>query len=293
METKLKKLPIGIQTFEEIRNENYIYVDKTRYLVKLIDTGKIYFFARPRRFGKSLTISTFEAMFSGKKELFEGLAAEEFMNRANYRTSPVIRLDMSLVSTSSGTDTMRESMLFTVRKIAKNLDVELSNISIPGNLLGELIENTCRKYNSKVVVLLDEYDKPYNEYVNDRERAEKIREILRDFYIQIKSYDEYIRFVFITGIGKFAKFGVFSGLNNPADISMDEEYGEMCGLTKKEIVKYFPEYIEATAKKFKITTDELLEKMRNYYDGFCFDGVHRLYNPFSTVNFFARKDFQN
>ena len=290
---KLKKLPVGIQTFEEIRSENYIYVDKTKYLVNLIDTGKIYFFARPRRFGKSLTVSTFEAMFSGKKKLFEGLAAEEFMNRSDYRTSPVIRLDMSRINTSTGTDTMRESMLITVRKIAENLDVKLSNITIPGNLLGELIENTYRKYNSKVVVLLDEYDKPYNEYVNDRESAEKIREVLRDFYVQIKSYDEYIRFVFITGIAKFAKFGVFSGLNSPADISMDERYGEMCGLTRSEIVKYFPEHIEATADKFKITTDELFEKMRNYYDGFCFDGVHRLYNPFSTLNFFARKDFQN
>ena len=293
METKLKKLPLGIQTFEVIRKENYIYVDKTKFLVNLIDSGKIFFCSRPRRFGKSLTISTFEAMFSGKKELFEGLAAEEFMNRPDYRTAPVIRLDMSKVVASMGTDTMRESMLIVVRKIAENLDVKLSNITLPGNLLDELIENTAKKYKAKVVILLDEYDKPYNEYVNDSETAEKIRTVLRDFYIHIKANDEYIRFVFITGIAKFAKFGVFSTLNNITDLSMNREYGEMCGLTETEIEKYFPEHIEATANEMNISPKELLEKMRNYYDGFSFDGIHRLYNPFSTLYFFREKEFNN
>ena len=293
METTHKKLPIGIQTFDKIREGNCIYVDKTKYLVNLIDNGVIYFLARPRRFGKSLTVSTLDAMFSGKKELFKGLYAEEFMNRADYRSSPVIRLDMSRITTSMGMEAIRESILIVVKKVAENLDVKLSNISLPGSLLSELIENTFRKYNSKVVILLDEYDKPYNEYVNDSEKAEKIRSILRDFYIQIKSNDTYIRFVFITGIAKFARFGVFSGLNNTEDISMDEKYGEMCGLTEAEIVQYFPDHIDETASKMKITSEELLERMRNYYDGFCFDGVHRLYNPFSTLNFFAKKEFLN
>ncbi|MDR2563380.1 MAG: ATP-binding protein [Prevotellaceae bacterium] len=294
METKLKKLPIGIQTFEEIRSENYIYVDKTMYLVKLIDSGKIYFFARPRRFGKSLTVSTFEAMFSGKKELFEGLAAEEFMNRANYRTSPVIRLDMSDVTTNEGIAAFSKSVKKLVLDQAIIQDVELDIEDAPGEMLSSLIRKIYReKGKQKVVILLDEYDKPYSDFVNDHEMAEKIREVLRNFYVRIKTNDEYIRFVFITGIAKFAKFGVFSGLNNPEDISIDKKYGEICGLTEAEIVKYFPEYIEETAEEMNITSDELLEKMRNYYDGFCFDGVHRLYNPFSTVNFFAKKDFLN
>jgi hypothetical protein len=293
METTPKKLPIGIQTFKEIREENYLYVDKTEFLVNLIDSGKVYFLARPRRFGKSLTVSTLDAMFSGKKELFRGLYAEEFMNRTNYRTSPVIRLDMSRITTNMGMEAICESILIVVKKNAENLGVKLSDIRVPGSLLSELIENTFRKYGSRVVILLDEYDKPYNEYVNDRETAETIRSILRDFYIHIKSNDEYIRFVFITGIGKFARFGVFSSLNNIEDISMDEKYGEMCGLTEDEIVRYFPEYIDETAKKMKMTPEELLEQMRSYYDGFCFDGIHRLYNPFSTLCFFKAKEFNN
>ncbi|MDR2563849.1 MAG: ATP-binding protein [Prevotellaceae bacterium] len=293
METKLKKLPIGIQTFDDIRTENYIYVDKTKYLVQMIDRGKLYFCARPRRFGKSLTVSTLDAMFSGKKELFEGLYAEEFMNRADYHSSPVIHLDMSKAVASMGIDMFRQSILFVVHKIAKNLDVKLSKIAAPGNLLDELIENTAKKYKAKVVILLDEYDQPYNEYVNDHQTAKNNRDVLRDFYSHIKSNDKYIRFVFITGIAKFAKFGVFSTLNNVMDISMNEEYGEMCGLTEAEIEKYFPEYINDTAKKTGISPAELLEQIRNYYDGFCFDGVHRLYNPFSTLCFFNEMKFND
>jgi hypothetical protein len=160
-------------------------------------------------------------------------------------------------------------------------------------MLSDLIRKTNIKYDQKVVILLDEYDKPYSDFYNNHEMAENIRELLRNFYVRIKANDEYIRFVFITGVAKFAKFGVFSGLNSPDDISMDKRYGEMCCYTEEEIVRYFPEYIEDTASEMGITTGELLEKMRNYYDGFCFDGVHKLYNPFSTLCFFGKKDFRN
>ena len=295
MENKRLKLPAGIQTFECIRTEGYLYVDKTKYFVDLINSGKIYFLSRPRRFGKSLTISTFDALFSGKKELFKGLYAEEFLNRPEFVPSPVIRLDMSKVITNRGTDELENSIVKQVRDIAGFLDVTLSDSNSSGILLDDLIIRTSRKYHKKVVVLLDEYDKPYTDFVNDTDMAEKVRDILRSFYVQIKANDEYIRFTFITGISKFAKFGVFSTLNTPIDISLTPKYAEICGYTEDEITEYFPDYLEETANYMKITTDELIKKIRKYYNGFSFDSnaEARLYNPYSTLSFFTEKVFFN
>ena len=295
MEKKKLNLPVGIQTFEEIRTRGNVYVDKTKYLVDLIDTGKIFFLARPRRFGKSLTVTTFDALFSGKKELFQGLYAEEFLNRPDFQSSPVIRLDMSKVSTNQGIEGIRTSILKKTREVAMNLDVELSDTQLCGDLLSELIIATVRKYGRQVVMLVDEYDKPYTDFVNDPDMADKVRNVLRDYYVQIKAYDEYIRFTFITGISKFAKFGVFSTLNTPDDISMMPEYAAICGYTQEEIIQYFPDYLDETAQSMEISTPELIEKMRYYYDGFCFDWIAeiRLYNPYSTLLFFRKRRFNN
>jgi len=295
MENKRLKLPIGIQTFETIRTENYLYVDKTKYLVDLINSGKIYFLARPRRFGKSLTVSTFDALFSGKKELFKGLYAEEFMNRPDYISSPVIWLDMSSVATEYGIDGLRESIKQKTIEIADGLGVEVPKNLLAGDLLRNLITGAAKKYDRKAVILLDEYDKPYTDFVNDPDMAEKVRNVLRNYYVQIKANDKDIRFTFITGISKFAKFGVFSTLNTPLDISMNPKYAEICGYTEDEIIQYFPDYLEETAIYMEITTDELIRKMRGYYNGFTFDrNAHtRLYNPYSTLSFFADMDFSN
>jgi hypothetical protein len=189
METKLKKLPVGIQTFPEIREGNYVYVDKTGFLVDLIDSGKIYFFARPRRFGKSLTVSTFDALFSGRKELFRGLYAEEFMNRADYHASPVIRLDMSRVTTDSDIDGIRNSIAKITVDIAKRYKIKVDENRHPAEILDSLIMEFAGKH-GKVVILLDEYDKPYSDFYNNHEMAEKIREVLRNFYVRIKANDE-------------------------------------------------------------------------------------------------------
>ena len=295
MEKKKLKLPIGIQTFEKLRAGGYVYVDKTKYLVSLIDTGEIYFFARPRRFGKSLTISTFEALFSGKKELFKGLYAEEFLNRQDFKPNPVIRLDMSRVTANKGIEGVEESILKLTGEAANKLDIKLSDTQLTGVLLSELISAVAKKHKQKVVILVDEYDKPYTDFVNDSDMANKVRGVLRDYYIHIKANDEYIRFTFITGISKFAKFGVFSTLNTPKDISMSPEYAKICGYTEEEIIQYFPDYLEETARKMQISTSELIEKMRHYYNGFTFDSEAktRLYNPFSTLCFFDDKDFAN
>ncbi|MDR2563946.1 MAG: AAA family ATPase, partial [Prevotellaceae bacterium] len=246
METKPNKLPVGIQTFEDIREENYIYVDKTRFLVNMIDKGKVYFFARPRRFGKSLTVSTLDAMFSGKKELFKGLYAEEFMNRADYHSSPVIRLDMSDVTTGQGLESMEKSIRKLVSTQAKKQSISISSDNPSGDMLSDLIWATSVKHSGKVVILIDEYDKPYTDFYDKPKMAEDIRGVLRDFYSRLKANDAYIRFIFITGIAKFARLGVFSALNNPKDISLSKSYGEMCGLTEDEIVNYFSEHIEET-----------------------------------------------
>ena len=265
MESKRLKLPVGIQTFEVLRTEGYVYVDKTKYLIDLIDHGKIYFLARPRRFGKSLTISTFDAIFSKKRELFKGLFAEEYLNRADFAPSPVIRLDMSKTITDGGIDELKNSITKQVRDIANHLGVELSDNNSSGSLLDDLIIRTSKKYAQKVVILLDEYDKPYTDFVDDPVMAEKVRDVLRSFYVQIKSNDEYIRFTFITGISKFAKFGVFSTLNTPLDISLMPEYAEICGYSEEEIKHYFPDYLDETACQMDMSTVDLIEKMRYYY----------------------------
>ena len=295
MEKKKLKLPVGTQTFEKLRTGGYVYVDKTKHLVNMIDSGEFYFLSRPRRFGKSMTVLTFDALFSGKKDLFKGLYAEEFLNRPDFRSSPVIRLDMSSITTHMGIEIMEESMQQITQEEGERLDIELSDSQSPGNLLRELIRKAAKKYDQKVVFLLDEYDKPYTDFANDPEMAEKVRNVLRSYYVQIKVNDEYIRFAFITGISKFAKIGVFSTLNTLKDISLMPEYAEICGYTEEEIIRYFPDYLDEAAKYMNISTSELIEKMRYYYNGFAFDrnASVKLYNPFSTLLFLGERFFFN
>ena len=179
---KLLKLPIGIQTFEQLRTGEYIYVDKTKYLIELIDSGKVYFLSRPRRFGKSLTISTFDSLFSGKKELFKGLYAEEFFDRPGYRPCPVVHLDMSKVTTNRGIEPLEESMLIQVLESAKRNGVEISELAqgSPGTALGELLRLVCEK-TGPAAVLVDEYDKPILDVLKNKERAEEYRDSMRNF----------------------------------------------------------------------------------------------------------------
>ncbi|GHS93831.1 ATPase AAA [Synergistales bacterium] len=290
--TKLQKLPIGIQTFDDIRNDGYLYVDKTKYLIDLIDRGKVYFLSRPRRFGKSLTISTFDALFSGKKELFKGLAAEEFLERPDYRTYPVIKIDLSQVTTSEGLDGFRASLTRITKETAEDCCVEIPDKISPGDALRNLIRELYAK-SGPLVVLIDEYDKPILDFLHEPRMAEEARAILRDFYTQIKSKDASIRFVFLTGISKFSKMGVFSAMNNLEDISMDKTYAAMLGYTEEELLENFSEHIDTAADGMKMSKEELIEKIRYYYDGFSFDGEVRLYNPFSTLRFLKNPEFNN
>ena len=289
------KLSIGIQTFEKLIEKKCVYVDKTKYLIDLIENHEVCFLARPRRFGKSLTISTFDAIFSGKKHLFKGLYAEDFLNSPDFESSPIIRLDMSEITTCKGLDKIEQAMQIDTLNVANKLNVKIQENLSSDKMFGQLIENAAKKYNQKVVILIDEYDKPYTDFVNDIDMANKVRNILRDYYSKLKAKDEYIRFLFITGISKFAKFGVFSTLNTPLDISLMPKYTEICGLTEEEIIKYFPDYLEEIANEMQISTEKLIEEMRKFYNGFCFDskGNTKLYNPYSTLTFLEKKEFLN
>jgi hypothetical protein len=289
---KLPKLPIGIQSFERIRREGYLYVDKTQHLVDLIDNGSVYFLSRPRRFGKSLMLSTFEALFAGKKQLFQGLYAAEFFDRPEYRIHPVIHLDMSDLTTNMGPDGLRASLLERIRDSARQLGVNIE-ITMPGDAFSRLMSGTAEKYGTPVVLLIDEYDKPVLDALFDAEKINAAREILKDFYTRIKAADRYLRFVFMTGISKFSKMGVFSALNSLKDISMTGKYATMLGYTEKELLTNFEDYIVKTADTTGKSREELIMQIRDYYDGFSFDGESRLYNPFSTLNFFSEQKFLN
>jgi uncharacterized protein related to proFAR isomerase len=290
----LINLPIGIQTFEHVIGNNCLYVDKTDYLARIIEnTTKPWFFSRPRRFGKSLTVSTLEAIFSGKKELFKGLAIEKRLDEPMFAARPVIYLDMSSVTTNRGVDVVEQSLVRLTLRQAKMHGLEIDSHIPPGEALYELISECAQRSSCPVAVLVDEYDKPFLDFFHKPEEAEQVREAMRSYYIQLKAADRYISFIFITGISKFSRMGVFSALNNITDISINTDFGAMCGYTHEELIRYFDRYIDAATDKLNMAKEDLLKKVRDYYDGFCFDGQTMVYNPFSTLQFFKDQRFNN
>ena len=289
---KLLTLPIGVQTFEILKRANQLYVDKTERLQELAMTSGRCFLARPRRFGKSLTLSTLDAMFSGKVELFKGLAAEAWVKEQAKSPAPVLRFDMSGLRAYSSPEMFNLSIVSGLEDFAGRHGLTLRH---EDSCDGMLIQTIYALYDrgGPVVALIDEYDKPILDYIGDLKMAEAMRAVLRSFYTVLKSCDEYLRFVMLTGISKFTKTGVFSAMNNLNDISMDEAYGDIVGYTQLELEENFSDWIDATAKKSKLKREKLLKQMKDYYDGFCFDGITKLYNPHSVLNFFSKKDFAN
>lgn len=279
------KYPIGIQTFQEIIEEDYVYIDKTKSVYKLISEGKIYFLSRPRRFGKSLLISTLKAVFQGKKELFKGLFIE---NKIQWKSYPVVHLSLNSIS-DKGTD------LSIALSDMVNSNAQKYEISIESRTLGGRFAELLRKLSAqgKVVLLIDEYDKPLISFLEDMETFEKNRNILKEFYGVIKDADEYLKFVFITGVSRFARVSIFSDLNNLSDISMDENFCDICGYSEADMHHYFTERIAEIAKKTKITTEELFENVRKKYNGYNFYGDIRMYNPWSVLNFLRTGELDN
>ncbi|OQY10609.1 MAG: AAA family ATPase, partial [Marinitoga sp. 4572_148] len=284
----MKKLPAGIADYKKIIESDYIYVDKTKYILELVNSGVPTFLSRPRRFGKSLTVSTFYYLFKGEKNLFKDTY---IYDKWEFKEYPIIKLDMS-DNTLKNIESFEKSLNNMLDKIYKAYEIMPDTDDIPTKF-GNLIEELNKKYQEKVVILVDEYESPILEHINDKEKAEEFRGFLREFYKKIKTKDAYIKFVFITGITKFTKTGVFSALNNLSDISLNKKYAQMFGYTQEELEYYFKDYIKELSEEMGITEKELLKEMKKYYNGFSFDGEHYVYNPFSILRFFNEGKFQN
>ncbi|RMH54024.1 MAG: AAA family ATPase [Candidatus Hydrogenedentota bacterium] len=284
---RMKKLPIGIQNFEEIATRDYIYVDKTPYLHKLLTEGKVYFLSRPRRFGKSLLISTLENIFLGKKHLFEGLWIHD---RWEFEKHPVVRIDMVAIARDNG-EVLREGLLNRVRDVADEYAVKIKRKE-HNEAFHELIRKLSDQ--GKVVVLIDEYDKPIIDHVTRPEIAKENREVLKNFYGILKAADEYLKFVLLTGVSKFARTSIFSDLNNLYDITMTEKYNNLLGYEEQDLDRYFGEYLDGTARKLGIRREELRAKMRHWYNGYRFsEREEKVYNPFSVLQLFGNERFDN
>lgn len=284
-----KPLPIGIQTFRKIIEGGYLYVDKTRWVYELIRYPHgVYFLSRPRRFGKSLLVSTLEEVFRGNKELFRGLWLYD--QPYDWRVHPVIRLDFSLRQVES-TEALKQSIERSLYTLADQYQVTLR----PGPydaLFADLIRELSRQ--GQVVILVDEYDKPILDNIEDLANAEGNRDVLRSFYTVIKGMDAYIRFVLLTGVSKFSRVGVFSGLNNLEDITMSPAFSAALGFTDEEVRIFFAEHIEEFARKEGTSTGELLRQIQHWYDGFCFTpDCQQVYNPFSLLLLFKQQHFAN
>ena len=233
----MQKLPIGIQTFEKIRLNNYLYVDKTKQILNLIENGECYFLSRPRRFGKSLTLSTLEAMFKGKTELFKGLYAEEWVKEKSKHPNPVIKLDMSGLGNYTNISELSSALIDYLGEIIEDYNLNIQLKENAGRIFAKIIKELYKKF-GKVVLLIDEYDKPITDNINNLEKANEIRDFFRKFYGILKNSStiDNLHFIFITGVSKFSKAGIFSGLNNLSDISMLEEYSDIVGYTQKVLV---------------------------------------------------------
>lgn len=275
------KYPIGIQSFESLRNLSYLYVDKTELIYDLVTTSKCVFLSRPRRFGKSLLLSTIQAYFEGKKELFKGLAIEKMETEWTKHTV----LSLSLAKYHQGKEYDLEKTIDYQFRIWENQ----YDVKIKGNNLSSRFDSIIRAaYHASgrpVVILIDEYDNPLIETMHNAEQLEAHRSLLKSIYVNLKDLDQYIRFTMLTGVSRFSKMTIFSGLNNLEDISFDDAYSSICGITEKELLSYFNEGIAALAKKYSVSFADATKMLKANYDGYHFsEECIDVYNPFSLLN---------
>lgn len=279
---QIRKYPIGIQSFEDLRRQGYLYVDKTAHIYRLVTTGKPYFLSRPRRFGKSLLLSTLKAYFEGKKELFEGLAIAEL--ETEWIVRPVLHLSLNAEKYDSleRLDKQLNSQLMTWEALYGCNAADWTYSIRFSNVIKAAYEQTGQQ----VVVLIDEYDKPMLESFHDKHLQEEFRKILVAFYSVLKDADPYLQLIFITGVTKFAQMSIFSTLNQLKDISLNQAYEGICGMTRKEIETTFGPELEAMAEKGNTSCEALIKRMTTMYDGyrFCEEQTEGMYNPFSVLN---------
>ena len=285
----LKLYPIGIQTFEEIIKNNLLYIDKTEYIFRMTHTsGKYFFLGRPRRFGKSLLVSTFDSYFSGKKDLFAGLAIEKL--EKDWTEYPVFHFDMS-----GGKHMEKEQLEDYLDYILKEQERKWGITNPPigaNNRLIELITTAYEKTGNQVVVLIDEYDAPMLDVAHEKESLDVLRNIMRNFYSPLKMCEPKLRFVFLTGITKFSQVSIFSELNNITNISMRDDYAGICGITMEELLDNMSEDIDALAEAQGLSREEAISKLKENYDGYHFSPVSPdVFNPYSLLKCFDEKNF--
>jgi hypothetical protein len=293
-----RKLPIGIQDFVSIRQEAYVYVDKTARIHKLITgSGRVFFLSRPRRFGKSLLCSTLGALFEGRRDLFGAIAGQPPLAidglEWEWKQYPVIRIDLNPGDYERGTDELSVTIKRMLELCAGKYDVPFTGETL-SDLFARLIRSLYEKYQEKVVVIIDEYDKPLLTTIDAPEIHAKIRSALKAFYGVLKSSDACLQFVLLTGVTKFSQVSVFSDLNNLTDISLNPDYYDLCGITQEELeVDFLPE-IDCVVKEKNINTDEYLARLRRFYNGYRFSKKEEtVYNPFGLLNhFFNHGDFE-
>ncbi len=285
----MKELPIGRQVFPEFIEQGLLYVDKTRFVWELARQGKYYFLSRPRRFGKTLLLSTLKAFFEGREELFRELYIHDKVK--DWKKHPVVHIDYSRISYKDGKAIFQQSLLNHLNEIAFDYGLTLEN-TILGDAFTELVKKLQSQY-GKVVVLVDEYDKAMVDTLTKEEQFEENREVLRGLYSAMKGLDEYLRFVMLTGVSRFAKVSVFSGLNNLEDISMDSAFSNAVGFTQEELEANFEPHLKQVQEKFGFSWEELLGHYRSQYNGYSWDGESTLYNPFSILKSLKEQDFGN
>ena len=284
-EFKTMKYPIGIQSFEKIRTEGFAYIDKTTQIYNLATYGTHYFLSRPRRFGKSLLLSTMKAYFQGKKELFDGLAIAEL--EKEWKSYPVLHIDLNAekYNTPEALDSTLNRLLLEWEKL---YGTGAGEDTLSNRFHGVIARAAMQSENKKVVILVDEYDKPLLEAIGKPELQEDYRQTLKAFYSNIKSCDEYIRFAFLTGVTKFSHLSVFSGLNNLIDITMLPQYAEICGISEAELHRDFDESVNDLATANSMTKEQCYARLKKEYDGYHFyPNSEGMYNPFSLLNTLA------
>jgi len=284
-----KKLPIDVSTFKIMIEENYLYIDKTQSIYNLIKNGRYFFLSRPRRFGKSLLISTLKEIFVGNKKLFKDLWIDS--SDYEWHEYPVIDLDFSRIAHGT-VDELRASLIWTLTNIAQDYEIDISQAPTLSDKLSYLIKRLSLI--NKVVMIIDEYDKPILDHLQNPKDAHAQRELLKSFYDPLKSMDAYLRAIFITGVTKFSKTSLFSGMNNLNDISLDPKAAQLLGYTQEEIDKYFLLYLEDFAQKKEISIQALLLELKKWYNGYRFsEEAVKVYNPFSVLYALEKKKFLN
>lgn len=281
-----QKLPVGIQHFDNIRNRNLLYVDKTEAIYRLTESGQFYFFSRPRRFGKSLTLSTLKALYQGRKELFDGLWIQDHWDWT--QQYPVVHISFSSIGYK--TSGLEQALHNALDQQAKTHGIELTTVGYDKKF-EELLQKLSNKNN--VVLLIDEYDKPIIDYLTDLPQAKENQKILKSFYSIIKDAGNHIEFLMITGVSKFSKVSIFSELNNLEDITIDWRFSKLVGLTQEELESNFENHLQASQERLKFDRERLLKEMKEWYNGYSWDGDAFVYNPFSILNFFQKSAFHN